>query len=105
MLADQSRFTINDNNGLSTASAAIYAAKLRPFCIQQTILRVCDITSEQHEQQMRVGVVHALANSLAIAGYGSSLACRSTRRVSPLMMLSVPGGAPWRSRMGATISR
>lgn len=35
--------------------------------------------SEQHEQQMRVGVVHALANSLAVAGYGSSLACRSAR--------------------------
>lgn len=29
--------------------------------------------SEQHEQQMRVGVVHALANSLAAALYGASL--------------------------------
>lgn len=35
--------------------------------------------SEQHEQQMRVGVVHALANGVAAAGYGSSLACRSAR--------------------------
>ena len=35
--------------------------------------------SQQHEQQMRVGVVHALANSVAIASYGSSLACRSSR--------------------------
>ena len=57
MPADQSRLTVNDNNGLSTASAAIYAAKLRPFCIQQTILRVCDITSEQHEQQLTLETV------------------------------------------------
>ncbi len=35
--------------------------------------------SEQHEQQMRVGVVHALANSVAVAGYGASLACRGAR--------------------------
>jgi nitrite reductase/ring-hydroxylating ferredoxin subunit/uncharacterized membrane protein len=32
--------------------------------------------SEQHEQQMRVGVVHALANSLAIGLYGASLIAR-----------------------------
>jgi hypothetical protein len=35
--------------------------------------------SEQHEQQMRVGVVHAVANSVAVAGFGSSLACHSAR--------------------------
>ncbi len=29
--------------------------------------------SEQHEQQMRVGVVHALANAIALGCYGSSL--------------------------------
>jgi nitrite reductase/ring-hydroxylating ferredoxin subunit len=33
--------------------------------------------SEQHEQQMRVGVVHALANGTAIGLYGASLATRS----------------------------
>src|SRR5439155_24750698 len=33
--------------------------------------------SEQHEQQMRVGVVHALANSLAVGLYGASLAART----------------------------
>jgi nitrite reductase/ring-hydroxylating ferredoxin subunit/uncharacterized membrane protein len=32
--------------------------------------------SEQHEQQMRVGVVHALANSLAVGLYGASLIAR-----------------------------
>ena len=32
--------------------------------------------SEQHEQQMRVGVVHVLANSLAVGLYGASLAAR-----------------------------
>jgi len=33
--------------------------------------------SEQHEQQMRVGVVHAAGNALAAAVYGASLLCRS----------------------------
>jgi nitrite reductase/ring-hydroxylating ferredoxin subunit len=33
--------------------------------------------SEQHEQQMRVGVVHALTNGTAIGLYGASLAARS----------------------------
>ncbi len=32
--------------------------------------------SEQHEQQMRVGVVHAAGNTLAMALYGASLASR-----------------------------
>jgi nitrite reductase/ring-hydroxylating ferredoxin subunit/uncharacterized membrane protein len=35
--------------------------------------------SEQHEQQMRVGVVHALANSLAVGLYGASLVARTPR--------------------------
>jgi len=35
--------------------------------------------SEQHEQQMRVGVVHALANSLAVGLYGASLIARTPR--------------------------
>jgi nitrite reductase/ring-hydroxylating ferredoxin subunit len=35
--------------------------------------------SEQHEQQMRVGVVHALANSIAVSCYGGSLLVRPPR--------------------------
>ena len=35
--------------------------------------------SEQHEQQMRVGVIHALANAVAVTCYGSSLLSRSQR--------------------------
>jgi nitrite reductase/ring-hydroxylating ferredoxin subunit len=35
--------------------------------------------SEQHEQQMRVGVVHALANAIAVGCYGSSLVARNPR--------------------------
>ena len=35
--------------------------------------------SEQHEQQMRVGVIHAVANAIAVACYGSSLLTRSHR--------------------------
>ena len=35
--------------------------------------------SEQHEQQMRVGVVHALANTVAAALYGCSLLARASR--------------------------
>ena len=57
MPADQSKLTINDNNGLSTAHAAIYAAKLRPFCTQQTISPLCDIMSEQHEPQLTLETV------------------------------------------------
>jgi nitrite reductase/ring-hydroxylating ferredoxin subunit len=33
--------------------------------------------SEQHEQQMRVGVIHALANAIAVGCYGTSLMVRS----------------------------
>jgi nitrite reductase/ring-hydroxylating ferredoxin subunit len=35
--------------------------------------------SEQHEQQMRVGVVHALANAVAVGFYSSSLVARDPR--------------------------
>jgi nitrite reductase/ring-hydroxylating ferredoxin subunit len=35
--------------------------------------------SEQHEQQMRVGVVHAAGNAVAISLYGASLAARGPR--------------------------
>lgn len=52
--------------------------------------------SEQHEQQMRVGVVHALANGVAAASYGASLACRGARlsrllRLGGLAALSAGG--------------
>src|ERR1700728_4329216 len=52
--------------------------------------------SEQHEQQMRVGVVHALANSLAAALYGASLLARTPRtgrglRVAGLAAAGFPG--------------
>ncbi|HEY5356127.1 MAG TPA: Rieske (2Fe-2S) protein [Streptosporangiaceae bacterium] len=43
--------------------------------------------SDQHEQQMRVGVVHALANSVAVGCYGASLLARSPR-VSRALRLS-----------------
>jgi len=36
--------------------------------------------SEQHEQQMRVGVVHAAGNTLAVGLYGASLISREPRR-------------------------
>jgi nitrite reductase/ring-hydroxylating ferredoxin subunit len=35
--------------------------------------------SEQHEQQMRVGVVHAAGNAVAVSLYGASLAARGSR--------------------------
>src|SRR5258708_7379284 len=38
--------------------------------------------SEQHEQQMRVGVVHAAANTAAVTLYAGSLVARSRRRVA-----------------------
>jgi nitrite reductase/ring-hydroxylating ferredoxin subunit/uncharacterized membrane protein len=49
--------------------------------------------SEQHEQQMRVGVVHALANSLAVGLYGASLIARNPRagRVLRLAGLTAAG--------------
>ncbi|HZE33159.1 MAG TPA: DUF2231 domain-containing protein [Actinoallomurus sp.] len=40
--------------------------------------------SEQHEQQMRVGVVHALVNTAAAGLYGGSLVVR-TRRAGLLL--------------------
>lgn len=52
--------------------------------------------SEQHEQQMRVGVIHALANGIAVGCYGSSLLMRSRRagrilRLAGLTALSAGG--------------
>ncbi len=42
--------------------------------------------SEQHEQQLRVGVVHAVANWVAVGCYGASLACRSPRAARALRL-------------------
>jgi nitrite reductase/ring-hydroxylating ferredoxin subunit len=49
--------------------------------------------SEQHEQQLRVGVVHALANAVAVGCYGSSLLVRGrgTRRALRLCGLAAMG--------------
>ncbi|HEY3976398.1 MAG TPA: Rieske (2Fe-2S) protein [Streptosporangiaceae bacterium] len=52
--------------------------------------------SEQHEQQMRVGVVHAAANTVAVGLYGASLAARGPRlgrvlRLGGLAAVSVSG--------------
>jgi nitrite reductase/ring-hydroxylating ferredoxin subunit/uncharacterized membrane protein len=51
--------------------------------------------SEQHEQQMRVGVVHAVGNALAIGLYGASLAARrpGRRRLLRLGGLAMASGA------------
>ncbi len=42
--------------------------------------------SEQHEQQLRVGIVHAVANWVAVGCYGASLACRSPRAAQALRL-------------------
>jgi nitrite reductase/ring-hydroxylating ferredoxin subunit/uncharacterized membrane protein len=52
--------------------------------------------SEQHEQQMRVGVVHAIGNILATSLYGTSLISRSPRasrllRLAGLAAVSASG--------------
>ncbi|MFY9928085.1 MAG: Rieske (2Fe-2S) protein [Streptosporangiaceae bacterium] len=52
--------------------------------------------SEQHEQQMRVGVVHAAGNLVAVGLYGASLASRGPRagrllRLAGLTAVSVSG--------------
>jgi nitrite reductase/ring-hydroxylating ferredoxin subunit len=52
--------------------------------------------SDQHEQQMRVGVVHAAANAVAVGLYGASLAARGPRlsralRLGGLAVVSASG--------------
>jgi len=52
--------------------------------------------SEQHEQQMRVGVVHAAGNTVAAGLYGASLICRGPRagrllRLAGLAAVSASG--------------
>jgi nitrite reductase/ring-hydroxylating ferredoxin subunit len=47
--------------------------------------------SEQHEQQMRVGLVHALANTAAIALYAASVAVPARARMLRLAGLAAAG--------------
>ncbi|HEX4397159.1 MAG TPA: Rieske (2Fe-2S) protein [Trebonia sp.] len=47
--------------------------------------------SEQHEQQMRVGLVHALANTAAIALYATSVAIPARARMLRLAGLTAAG--------------
>jgi nitrite reductase/ring-hydroxylating ferredoxin subunit len=60
-----------------------------------TVLAGAADWSEQHEQQMRVGVVHAVGNALAIGLYGASLAARRprSRRLLRLGGLAMASGA------------
>jgi nitrite reductase/ring-hydroxylating ferredoxin subunit len=60
-----------------------------------TVLAGAADWSEQHEQQMRVGVVHAVGNALAIGLYGASLAARrpGSRRLLRLGGLAMASGA------------
>ena len=53
--------------------------------------------SEQHEQQMRVGVVHAAGNAVAGGLYGASLMCRGPRtsRLLRLRGLGSGSSSPW----------
>ena len=59
--------------------------------------------SEQHEQQMRVGVVHAAANLVAMSLYGASLRARGPRlgpvlRLAGLASVAVSGLAGGKGR-------
>jgi nitrite reductase/ring-hydroxylating ferredoxin subunit len=45
--------------------------------------------SEQHEQQMRVGVIHALANATAVGCYSASLLARSRRASRSLRLVGL----------------
>ena len=56
--------------------------------------------SEQHEQQMRVGVVHAMANALAIGLYGASLAVRGPGWHYLMKSAELPEGKPVRQQVG-----
>jgi len=59
--------------------------------------------SEQHEQQMRVGTVHAMANGAAIGLYAASLAAR-TRPVSRMLRLAGLATAGVAGLLGGHIS-
>lgn len=47
--------------------------------------------AEQHEQQMRVGLVHALANTVAVACYAASAAAPARARILRLAGLTAAG--------------
>jgi nitrite reductase/ring-hydroxylating ferredoxin subunit len=59
--------------------------------------------SEQHEQQMRVGVVHAAANLVAVGAYAASLATRS-RPLSATLRLAGLSAAAMAGVLGGHIS-
>jgi nitrite reductase/ring-hydroxylating ferredoxin subunit len=59
--------------------------------------------SEQHEQQMRVGVVHAAANLVAVGAYAASLATRS-RPLSATLRLAGLSAAGMAGVLGGHIS-
>ncbi len=59
--------------------------------------------SEQHEQQMRVGVVHAAANLVAVGAYAASLATRS-RPLSATLRLAGLSAAATAGVLGGHIS-
>ncbi len=59
--------------------------------------------SEQHEQQMRVGVVHATANLIAVGAYAASLATR-TRPLSATLRLAGLTAAGVAGLLGGHIS-
>jgi nitrite reductase/ring-hydroxylating ferredoxin subunit len=83
-------FTVRDETAARYLTAAGLAAAV------PAIAAGAADWSEQHEQQMRVGVIHALANSVAAGCYGSSLLVRSPRagrmlRLAGLTALSAGG--------------
>src|ERR1700676_1492783 len=59
--------------------------------------------SEQHEQQMRVGVVHAAGNLAAMGLYGASLIARR-RGLTRLLRLAGPAGLSGSGLLGGHIS-
>jgi nitrite reductase/ring-hydroxylating ferredoxin subunit len=79
--------------GPEEAAALLTAAGLAAAA--PTVLAGAADWSEQHEQQMRVGVVHAVGNALAIGLYGASLAARrpGSRRLLRLGGLVMASGA------------
>jgi nitrite reductase/ring-hydroxylating ferredoxin subunit len=63
------------------------------LCSAPAVLAGAADWSEQHEEQMRVGIVHALVNGTAVGLYGASLAARTPRwrRALRFAGLSVAG--------------
>jgi nitrite reductase/ring-hydroxylating ferredoxin subunit len=72
--------------GNETASRRLVLAGLAAS-VPATLAGAAD-WSEQHEQQMRVGLVHALANTTAIACYGASVVVPARARILRLAGLA-----------------